>query len=429
MRVFSALVIKELRLLWRDRAGLLLLFLMPVVLVMVITLVQQNVLKIAGESGARVVVIDHDRGGVGDDLVEEMRRLGLGADRVDSGADVAGLVRRCRLGEIRALVMIPAGFSRGLELGIRNALKDDREKEKAVPRPEITVTFDPTALAGLRAAVAGVARAVTTRIVARTMAAELERVLPDRIRAALVAAVGPAAALAPVKIPSLAPPDEDMVSIKTETAGAGTVVPTAVQHNVPAWSLFGIFFIVVPMAAVILNERRSNTFARLLSAPVSRFSLVSARILAYTVVCIAQFIILFAVGAYVLPRFGTDALTLPPATVALALTLLAACFAASGYGFLVGVLARTHEQAAMFGSISVVVAAAIGGIMVPVYAMPPLMRAVSAVSPLGWGLEALLALFVRGVGLETVWPQLAALFLFGCCCLAFSWLPIARGRV
>ena len=45
----QATVWKELLLLRRDRAGLLILFLMPAVLVVVITLVQQNVLKIMGE--------------------------------------------------------------------------------------------------------------------------------------------------------------------------------------------------------------------------------------------------------------------------------------------------------------------------------------------------------------------------------------------
>ncbi len=425
MAAFFTLISKELKLLWRDRAALLLLFLMPVVLVMVITLVQRNVLKIAGESGARVIVVDHDRRGLGAELIREAAGLGIGANLAVGDVDVPDLVRRCRLGEIQAVVEIPAGFDQSLEGSVNDSLKEGGVGGGGSP-PMLTAVFDPTALTGLRAAVIGVIRAVGGRLETRKTMAAIKRILPDRIRAALVATMGPAAAMASITMPELAGPAGGMVVIRAENAGTGPIVPSAVQHNVPAWSLFGIFFIVVPLAAVILDERSSNTFARLLVAPVSRFSLVSSRIAAYTMACILQFVVLFAIGAWVLPRFGTDPLVLPPAILALGLTLFCACFAASGYGFMVGILARTHEQAAMFGAISVVVAAAIGGVMVPVYAMPPLMRSLSVVSPLGWGLEALVALFVRGVGFAEIWPALLRLFLFGTVCLLFSWWKIFR---
>ncbi len=428
MRAFAALLFKDLVLVWRDRAGILLLFLMPVVLVLVITLVQQNVLRIAGESGARVVIADLDRGGAGEEMAAEMKQLGIAAVMAGPDADPGRLTRKCRAGAIQALVVVPAGFGRRLEQAAAAAMRPDG-RERGEIRPEIRITFDPAVFAGLRAAVTGAVRAVAARIAARRMTAEFERIMPDRIRAALVAAVGPAAALARVEIPSLSRPDAEPVAVRAETAGGAAVVPTAVQHNVPAWSLFGIFFIVVPLAAVILNERRSHIFARLLASPVPRLTLAAARITAYALVCVAQFILLFAVGAWLLPALGTDALVMPEDVGALVLTLLAACFAASGYGFLVGVMARTHEQAAMFGSISVVVAAAIGGVMVPVYAMPPFMRALSVISPLSWGLDSLLALFVRGGGLAVVWPDLAMLSGFGLLCLALSWLRIRRGGI
>jgi ABC-2 type transport system permease protein len=290
------------------------------------------------------------------------------------------------------------------------------------------VSFDPAVFAGLRGAVLGAVRAGCARITARRMAAEFARVMPDRIRAALVAAVGPAAALAPVRLPELAL-GEDAVTVRAENAGGDLTVPTAVQHNVPAWSLFGIFFIAVPLAALVLNERHNHIFARLLASPAPRITLAAARITAFALVCALQFAVIFAVGAWLLPLFGTDPLVMPHDTAALALILAAACFAASGYGFLVGVMARTHEQAAMFASISVVVAAAIGGVMVPVYAMPPFMRALSALSPLAWGLDGLLAIFVRGRGLAEVWPDLVLLSGFGLVCLGLSWLRIRRGGI
>jgi len=421
MNAFFAMIVKELKLLWRDRAGILLLFLMPVVLVLVITLVQQNVLKIAGESGARIVIVDDDRHGFGEDIAGELQGMGIMAavvEQVESSGGRDSLLRRCRLGEIQAVIEIPTGFTKALDERIEAVMRAGAEVKAEAG---IKVFFDPTIMTGLRAGVLGAVRAAAGRLEAKMTGRALKRFLPDRIRAALIAAVGPAAAMAPVTIPDFPEGGGDMARIEARNAGRGPLLPNAVQHNVPAWSLFGIFFIVVPLAAVILDERRNHTFARLLAAPVSRFSLVSSRILAYTLVAFVQFILLFAIGAWLLPALGTDALVLPDATAALLMTLLAASFAASGYGFLVGVLARTHEQAAMFGAISVVVAAAIGGVMVPVYAMPPMMRAASIISPLGWGLDGLLSLFVRGVGLAEIWPDLLRLVIFGGSCLGFSW--------
>ncbi len=63
----------------------------------------------------------------------------------------------------------------------------------------------------------------------------------------------------------------------------------------------------------------------------------------------------------------------------------------------------------MFGAVSVVIAAALGGVMVPVYVMPKGMQLISQFSPLAWGLEGFLELFARGGGVRDIWPNLSAL--------------------
>ncbi len=68
------------------------------------------------------------------------------------------------------------------------------------------------------------------------------------------------------------------------------------------------------------------------------------------------------------------------------LTGLAVAMAATGYGLLIAVYFRTPQQALSFGSISVVILAALGGVWVPVFAMPHVMQSISPYSPLNWGL-------------------------------------------
>ena len=64
-----AIIKKEYLLLWRDRASLAVLFVMPVILVLVVTLVQHNVLKSTSPPDIQILFINHDKGFMADRLV------------------------------------------------------------------------------------------------------------------------------------------------------------------------------------------------------------------------------------------------------------------------------------------------------------------------------------------------------------------------
>jgi ABC-2 type transport system permease protein len=76
----------------------------------------------------------------------------------------------------------------------------------------------------------------------------------------------------------------------------------------------------------------------------------------------------------------------------------------------------------MFGPISIVIAAALGGVMVPVYAMPTFMQTISVISPLAWGLNGTLDVFVRGGGVIDVLPEAASLGAFFAACVMLAWV-------
>ena len=95
----------------------------------------------------------------------------------------------------------------------------------------------------------------------------------------------------------------------------------------------------------------------------------------------------------------------------------AAALAAIGYGIAIGTIARTHQQAAIFGSISVVILAALGGIWVPVFMMPPFFRVISTASPLNWGLNGFYDILVRNASLTDVMHYGVWMVLFAFCCV------------
>jgi ABC-2 type transport system permease protein len=69
---------------------------------------------------------------------------------------------------------------------------------------------------------------------------------------------------------------------------------------------------------------------------------------------------------------------------------------------MVGTIAGTHQQAAAFGAVSIIILAAIGGLWVPVYLMPTIMRNFSVVSPLNWAMTGFYNIFLRQGGVASI---------------------------
>jgi ABC-2 type transport system permease protein len=120
--------------------------------------------------------------------------------------------------------------------------------------------------------------------------------------------------------------------------------------------------------------------------------------------------------------FGMPALKLGSSLFALLLVTISISLAASGYGILIGTIATSQEQSSIFGSISVVILAAIGGIWIPTFMMSKTMNFISNLSPLNWGLDAYYAIFLRNAGVSESLIYILSLVLFALTCMIASWL-------
>ena len=211
-----------------------------------------------------------------------------------------------------------------------------------------------------------------------------------------------------------------------ESAGPRRVLPTPLQQTVPGWTLFAMFFLVVPLAQGLHRERSDGTLSRLLALSVPKSSILLGKLVPYVLVGVLQFAGMLAVGMFVVPLFsdlslelGEDPLVLVPITLVCAL-------AAASYGLLVASLSRTPEQAAAFGATSVIILAVLGGVMVPHFVMPAVLQELALVSPLYWGHQAYLDAFLHGAGLAEVSRSLFVLVGFALVCLALAARRIAR---
>ena len=217
-------------------------------------------------------------------------------------------------------------------------------------------------------------------------------------------------------------------SLRVEVVGPSGARPSAVQQGVPAWLIFGMFFVVMPISSLFIVERREGTLARLASMKVPFSLVLLGRIGPYCVVNLAQAVLMLLAGMYLVPWLGGEALALPARWDLLALVALATSLAAIAWGLLVAVCARTMEQATLIGGIGNILAAAIGGIMVPRFVMPARMQAFAEVSPMAWALDGFHAVMLRQGGLAEIALPCLKLAVLAAALLAAALLLQRRQR-
>lgn len=210
--------------------------------------------------------------------------------------------------------------------------------------------------------------------------------------------------------------DEEFLKVGFIAAAGDTEAPlrpNAVQQNVPAWLIFAMFFIAIPISTTFIQERQQKTLVRLrtLGAPIA--IIFTAKLLPYLAINLVQLMLMLAIGAFLMPLLGAQALSLDVSLPGLALISLSVSLAALGFASFIATIARSVEQATVMSGACNILFAALGGIMIPTFIMPPVMQQISNLSPMAWGLQGYLEILLRGGTAASVAPACAALTSFG----------------
>ncbi len=421
MNRFLISLAKELLLLWRDRTALAVIFLMPVALVFIVTLVQENVYQETNRDTLNIGILNFDTG-IMSDVIETVL---MGSDdmkitRFSSESPDARkiLLEKVTSGDFQAGVILEEGLSEKATAMAESKFMES-ESSSGLSPGNITIAFDPMLPDFFRESLKGA----------------LERHLHD------MESIMAVAVLAEQFNPEPAALDLKTVLNDSDRWGpGGTVVftiadipenlirkiPGSVEQNVPAWTVFGIFLLAIPLSGAFIRERYEGTLIRLKTIPSPLAFVITGKVTAYTLLALLQAPVMFAMGTTFLPLTGTEKLVLSGVYHQLFFVVLATALAAAGYGLLVGALARSYEQSSMICAVSVVVAAAIGGIMVPTYAMPDFLQTIAGLSPLNWSQDAFLLILMEKGCLRDVWNDLAALLLFASGCSTLALFRISR---
>jgi len=425
MRTLIHLLYKDLLVIVRDRAGLAMLFLMPVALVLIMTAMQDNTFRAINESGIRMVLLNEDRDSLGAAIEKEIAASQMFSiqHEINGRRPTPGEVREAvAAGKFQIGLVIPAHATRQIRERVQKNVERVFSGDTLAPAPEepviIQLYADPATRNSLRSSLQESIGAYSARIESRIIFNELALEINRRMM---------------IPVSNMNRMTNQVVYYKEEYVARNdrTTIPNSTQHNVPAYTLFAMFFIVIPFAGAMIREREDGSQARLLTMPCRLSTLLFSKVLIYLLVCYLQFVTIILMGIYLFPLLGLPQLMLNGRFAVLTLMALTAALAAIGYGIAVGTLARTHQQAAIFASISVVILAAIGGIWVPVFIMPPFLRLLSSLSPLNWGLNGFYDIFLRNAGFREVVPNGIALLLFaaGCMLLALYVQRIRKDKV
>lgn len=362
-----ALVKKELLALVRDMHGLAALFLMPMVFIVLMSLTLKDIYR--PPLAELIYAVDMRDTATPAQWLQQLWQRNHGAPQ-PLGADWQA---RLRNGSLTYVIVMEPGLSEELE----SAALSTQARVRLLTEPGIDAN------------------------------------LFNALRAELIGASGELKARLALAVPGTAGPAPDasiQAMVRAERFSTAGPRPTSVQQNVPAWLVFGMFFVVASLSSLFVQERSSGALGRLQSLGVSRTMLLASKALPYLGVNALQAVLMLAAGIWLMPLIGGDALSLAGIHWgALLLSLAAVSLAAVSLSLALACLVRSHAQAATIGPMVNVLMAAAGGIMVPKFVMPGFMQRLVEVSPMNWGLEALLTVLLRGGGVADALPQIGRL--------------------
>jgi ABC-2 type transport system permease protein len=420
-----ATIKKDVRILFRDRIGLLLMFLMPLLLVVIVTSIQSSTFDIVGKNSISLLICNQDTGRLSKDFMHALDTSGMfNITHIDSTATHTELADKMRSEDIVAAVVIDKDFSGQLLASAKQTsgkalLSFGLEGDTTAPMPlrenTLSLYYNPVIQQSLKLSVKGVLSSAVQILQSRETLKDLylsinDAAMPDSLQNEML---------------------QNNSGIKEIQVGAGheKIILNASQHNVPAWTIFAMFFVVMSLGSHIVKEKNSGSFIRLKTLPTSYLVALLSKQITYLFVTFLQTGIIFFTGVYLFPFIGLPALQLPQDIFGLVIVTLVCGWCAVSYALCVGVLAQTQEQANGFGAVSIVILSILGGLMIPSFIMPASFKPLMAISPLHWCLQAYYGLFLEGGKLKDVGINILSLLIITFTFQAIVLLELKRKKL
>jgi ABC-2 type transport system permease protein len=406
---------KEIQVLLRERGGLAVLFLLPLLIGSLYGTMQTQMSRDAEANTVflTVALVNQDNGIFGQELSQALRSISI--LEVITPATPAEAERQVAEGSVTAAVIIPADFT---------------TQVNAYEPTQLTVILDPAdptraeIVNGImQTAVAEVTIWGEVQYGVRTVLLDsglLDEADPEAQRAAAAQSLG----VIMTRINELR--NNPLIRVSSQDLQGATVesgIAVYFAYLFPGITVMFVFFIVGMAGESLLREREMGTLRRLIAAPVPKAAVITGKVLAFTLLVCLQVVVLFGVAhiAFQMP-LGHEPLGLVLLTILLGLV-------ASALGMLVASFARSAKQADSIGTILGFVLAGLGGAIAinqfPLARSGGPMAIIAQLTPHSHAIEAYYRLMGEQAGLLDILPQLAVLLGMA---VLFSAIAVRRFR-
>jgi ABC-2 type transport system permease protein len=400
MKKLFLIGIKDLKLMFRDRAALVFMLLAPFLLTIGMGFVTGRFSgSSSGLSDIPVVIVNLDHEQLGDALADVFSSAEL-ADLMEPSAfsDPQAARQLIDDDEAAAAVIIPEGFTRS----IIPAQGTSFDASFVQPEPvRIEVYANPA-----RPTSSGVVKAIVDEFVSRVEEGRTSGMtsIMQLMQAGLLDPQN-AESEARALFQHVDQTQTTALTLKTDQEGAEAVEFDILAYMAPGMALLFLMYTVSYGGRSILAERAQGTLPRLLVSPTSTSQVLGGKVLGIFFMGVAQVAILILASSIFFGLKWGDML-------GLAVLILATVLGATGWGMLITAIARTPAQVGSLGSAIMLIFGILGGSFTDIDRMPSIVRTLSKITPNAWGLDGFTTLALGG-RLPNLTEPITALLIMG----------------
>jgi len=401
MKKLFLIGIKDLKLMFRDRAALIFMLLAPFLLTIGMGFVTGRFSGgSTGLSDIPVVIVNLDQQDLGNALEDLFNSEDL-AELMEptASSDPEAARQLIESNETSAAIIIPSGFTESIIPAENAEFGPDYVQPETVQIEVYTNPSSPTS--------AGIVKAIVDEFISRVEEGRTSG-MTSFLQLMQSGLIDPQNIETEASNPfqNVEQSESNAITLTKNTEGADAVEFDMLSYFAPGMALMFLMYTVSYGGRSILAERAGGTLPRLMISPTQTTQVLGGKVLGIFFMGVAQVGILVLASTMFFQVQWGDAL-------GLIVLILAAVFGATGWGMIITAFARTPAQVSSTGSAVMLIFSILGGSFISLDQFPPFLQTISKITPNAWGLDGFTTLALGGTLSNLVEPIIALLIMGG----------------
>lgn len=397
MKKIFLIGIKDLRLMFRDRAALILMLLAPFVLTLGLGFVTGR-LGSSVSSGIEdipVVIVNLDQQQLGNALVNTFQSEDLKdlvSPTLESNYETAK--QKVDDNQVAAAILVPAGFTESII----------PSKERPVSTETVAIELysnpsSPTSAGVVKTILEGFLSQVETGRVSGVVAVE-QLLANGLIQQDQIAQVG--GQIGSQMAAEMQSGSNSSIKIQSLTGNGGSNNIDMLAILAPGMALMFLMYTVTNGGRSLLIEKNQGTLPRLIITPTRTGEVLAGKVFGIFLTGFLQMLILIGATSLLFHLQWGDPL-------ALLVLSAAAVIGATGWGMLLTAVARTPGQVSSIGSAIMLIFGMVGGSFFSMDNFPRWVQSIAHITPNAWGMDGFTNLALGGTLASITTPVLSLL--------------------